>query len=180
MKRREFITGLASAVAIGSAAAHAQPASKLRRVAMLWPMVGSEREPAEGGIRRLQELGWIDGQNLHIQWHPLAGMDRDVLRAQLAKLEATPPEIFWVLSNPVLAALQQVTRTTPIVFVQVADPVGSGFVESLGQARRQHHRLHQFRKCNGRKVDRDTEGGPPSTRNVWFSTMQRQRRIGGL
>lgn len=108
MRRREFITGFASAVAIGSASAHAQPASKLRRVAMPWPTVGSEREPAEAGIRRLQELGWIDGQNMHIEWHPLAGINRDALRAQLAKLEATPPDIFWVLSNPVLAALQQV------------------------------------------------------------------------
>jgi putative ABC transport system substrate-binding protein len=48
-------------------------------------------------------------------------------------LATTPPDIFWVLSNPVLAALQQVTRSTPIVFVQVADPVGGGFVESLAK-----------------------------------------------
>src|SRR5262249_49411665 len=114
MRRREFIAGFAIAAAISARTARAQQASKPRRVALLWPMVGSEREPAEASIRRLQELGWIDGGNLHIEWHGLVGMERDGLRAQLAKLAETPPDIFWVLSNPVLAALQQVTRSTPI------------------------------------------------------------------
>jgi putative ABC transport system substrate-binding protein len=133
MRRREFVIGFAGAAAFGSAAARAQQQRNPRRVALLWPMVGSEREPAEAGIRQLHELGWREGQNLHVEWHALTGIDRDGLRSQLAQLAATPPDVFWVLSNPVLAALQQTTRDIPIVFVQVADPVGSGFVQSLAK-----------------------------------------------
>src|SRR3954468_21394654 len=104
MRRRQFIVGFTSAVAIGSVTARAQQASKPRRVALLWPMVGSEREPAEAGIRKLQELGWSEVPNFHIEWHRLAGMDSEGLRAQLGSLATPPPDIFWVLSNPVLAA----------------------------------------------------------------------------
>jgi putative ABC transport system substrate-binding protein len=133
MRRRDFISLLGSAAVAVPDAARAQPSPKPRRVALLWPQVGGEREPAEAGIRHLQELGWVDGRNLQIQWHLLQGMDTEALRRQLAGLAATSPDVFWLLSNPVLAALQQVTRITPTVFVQVADPVGSGFVNSLSK-----------------------------------------------
>jgi putative ABC transport system substrate-binding protein len=166
MRRREFITGFASAVAIGSAPAQAQQASKPRRVALLWPMVGSEREPAQAGIRRLQELGWIDGRNLQLEWHGLRGMDRDGLRAQLAELAGTPPDVFWLLSNPVLAALQQVTRTTPIVFVQVADPVGSGFVQSLSKPGGNITGFTNFENAMGGKWLEILKEIAPATTNV--------------
>jgi ABC-type uncharacterized transport system substrate-binding protein len=165
MRRREFVIGFAS-VATGSAVAHAQQPRNPRRVTLLWPMVGSEREPAEAGIRHLQELGWIEGQNLHVEWRPIAGMDRDGLQAQLAKLIAMPPDVFWVLSNPVLAALQQITRSTPIVFVQVADPVGSGFVESLAKPGGNITGFTNFENAMAGKWIEILKEIAPGTRNV--------------
>jgi putative ABC transport system substrate-binding protein len=132
MKRREFITGLAGA-AVWSAAL-AQQSPKTKRIGMLLPRAGiGEQESVAAGLQRLEELGWRDGENLQIDRRWISTVDAEHLRAQAADLVGTAPAVLWVLSNPMLAVLRQTTRDVPTVFVQVADPVGSGFVESLAR-----------------------------------------------
>jgi putative tryptophan/tyrosine transport system substrate-binding protein len=131
MRRRAFITLIGGGAAAWPLAARAQQ-RQIRRLAMLLP-TGPERASIEVGVQRLRELGWADGDNLRIDYHWISGMDFELLRNRAAEVVSTAPDVIWVLSNPVLAALQRSTHTVPTVFVQVADPVGSGFVESLAR-----------------------------------------------
>jgi putative tryptophan/tyrosine transport system substrate-binding protein len=135
MRRRDFVTLLGSAAATWPLAARAQrQGPTLPRLGMILPaLAAGEREAIAGGVQRLAELGWNDGRNLRLDQVWLSGMDLDVVRARASELIARVPDVIWLLSNPVMAVLQRTTRTIPIVFVQVADPVGSGFVESLAR-----------------------------------------------
>ncbi|MGB7038618.1 MAG: ABC transporter substrate-binding protein, partial [Xanthobacteraceae bacterium] len=91
---------------------------------------------AEGQVRvaafrrRLQELGWSEGHNLQIDFRYVGG-DVERMRPAAAELVALTPDVIFVHSNPGVAALQQVNRTIPAVFAQIADPVGSGFIDNL-------------------------------------------------
>ena len=128
MRRRDFLaisTATAAGWPFGLAA---EP--RLRRVGILLGTTASGPEPISAFVTRLRELGWIDGRNVQIDYRAVAG-DIDRFRAAATELVDQSPEVILVQSNPGLAALRQVTRTIPTVFVQVADPVGSGFVESL-------------------------------------------------
>jgi len=78
----------------------------------------------------LQQLGWIDGRNVRIIARWGAG-DADQIRSSAAELVATAPDVILATSSPALAASQHATRTVPIVFTSVVDPVGGGFVDSL-------------------------------------------------
>jgi putative ABC transport system substrate-binding protein len=129
--RRAFIAALGSAAAF-PLAAHAQT-ERARRIGAL--MAFSENEP-EGQLRiaafrrRLQELGWSEGHNLQIDFRYVGG-DVEHMRPAAAELVALTPDVILVHSNPGVAALQQVNRTIPAVFAQIADPVGSGFIDNL-------------------------------------------------
>jgi putative ABC transport system substrate-binding protein len=81
-------------------------------------------------VQRLQELGWTEGLNVRFEYHWASG-DLDRIRANAAELVGMSPDIIVASSAPVLAALQQETRTIPIVFVSISDPVASGFVAKL-------------------------------------------------
>jgi len=133
MRRREFIAVLGGAAA-WPLAARGQQRSKVPRIGVLLPRAGAgEQEAVATGVQRLRELGWRDGDNVHIDYPWISSVDAEQLQAQANQVVASPPEVLWVLSNPVLAALQRTTRSIPTVFVQVADPVGSGFVGSLAR-----------------------------------------------
>src|SRR6516225_9822295 len=80
----------------------------------------------------LQELGWSEGHNLHIEYR-WAGPDAERIKALAAELVATSPSLILALNSPSVAALRQVTNTIPIVFVGIGDPVGQGFVASLAR-----------------------------------------------
>jgi putative ABC transport system substrate-binding protein len=80
----------------------------------------------------LQQLGWSDGRNMRLDYRPAAG-DADRVRQYAADLAALGPDVILATSGTVLPALLQATRSVPIVFVQVADPVGAGFVDSLAR-----------------------------------------------
>jgi putative ABC transport system substrate-binding protein len=80
----------------------------------------------------MQELGWTVGHNLRIDYRGGAG-DADRIRGYAAELVALAPDVILAATSPAVAAFQQATRTVPIVFVSVADPVGAGFVESLAR-----------------------------------------------
>ena len=131
MRRREFIATLGGAVAL-PLAAHAQT-ERTRRIGAL--MAFTENE-AEGQVRvaafrrQLQELGWSEGHNLQIDFRYVGGgIER--MRPAAAELVALTPDVIFVQSNPGVAALQQVNRAIPAVFAQIADPVGSGFIDNL-------------------------------------------------
>ncbi len=129
--RREFITLLGGVVA-SPAGTFAQTTDRVRRLGVL--LANSESD-AEGqarvaGLRQgLQALGWIDGRNITIDYRWSADADR--MRAYAAELVALNPDAIFVGSSAGLAAVQRATRTIPLVFAQVSDPVGGGFVASL-------------------------------------------------
>jgi putative tryptophan/tyrosine transport system substrate-binding protein len=130
--RREFITLLGGAAAMWPRAARAQQPGRIRRVGMLLGTTASGPEPVPAFVQGMRELGWADGRNVRFEYRAVAG-DIDRFRTYAAELVSQSPDVILVQSNPGLAALQQATRGIPIVFVQVADPVGSGFIASLAR-----------------------------------------------
>jgi putative tryptophan/tyrosine transport system substrate-binding protein len=132
MKRREFITLLGGAAA-WPLAARAQQPERIRRIAVLtgFPADDSEtRAWVNSLVQGLRELGWTDGQNIRIdeRW---AGDERTRLLALANELVELKPELIVACGGPAAAALQGATRSLPIVFVQVVDPVAFGLVASL-------------------------------------------------
>jgi putative ABC transport system substrate-binding protein len=137
MKRREFITllGGAAAMVARPAATRAQQADRLRLVGSL--NILAEDDP-ESRLRiaafkqSLQELGWTEGRNVRIEarW---AGGDDSLVRKYAAELAALAPDVILTSGSVTVRPVQQATRTVPIVFVGVVDPVGSGYVDSLSR-----------------------------------------------
>jgi putative ABC transport system substrate-binding protein len=135
MRRRDFITLVgASAVAL-SRTVNADPTRQVRRLGFLAATAESDPEfrPLDAAFwQRLQELGWREGSNLHLDRRWAAG---DAGRAQInaAELVGLAPDLIFALGTPALVALRKNTRTIPIVFVGVSDPVGQGFVTNLAR-----------------------------------------------
>ena len=132
MRRREFIAGLGGAAA-WPLAARAQQPDRMRRIGVL--MAWDENDPEakaclSGFTQGLAELGWTDGRNLRMDVRWAAG-NVDRMRMFAKELVDLQPDVILANSTPVTAALQRETRTIPIVFVTVSDPVGAGFVASL-------------------------------------------------
>jgi putative ABC transport system substrate-binding protein len=134
MRRREFIAGLGGAVA-WPLAARAQQGDRVRRIGVLFG--GDENDPAvksalSAFTQALAGLGWTDGRNVLIEYRwSVADVDR--ARKQAAELITLAPDVILASQSPAVAGLQQVTRTVPIVFVTVIDPVGAGFVANLAR-----------------------------------------------
>src|SRR5262249_30404770 len=127
MKRREFITLLGGAAA-WPLAARAQQPERVRRIGVLMNLAadGPEGEARiVAFVQGLQELGWTDGRNVRIDIRWAAG-DAERFRRYAAEVVALTPDVIVAVSSLAVAALQQATRTVPIVFVQVIDPVGAG------------------------------------------------------
>jgi putative ABC transport system substrate-binding protein len=134
MRRREFITLLGGAAVAWPLAARAQRPNRMRRMGVLMSTAENdpETQPRLKALRQgLQEFGWMEGRNLRIDYRWAAGPDRMPVYA--ADLVGLAPDVIVVQSNPGLAALRQATFTIPVVFVSVADPIGSGFIESLAR-----------------------------------------------
>jgi putative tryptophan/tyrosine transport system substrate-binding protein len=133
MRRREFI-GLLGAMAVGSPlVARAQQAGTVRRIGVLNSFAETDLEAQawDAAFRtRLIELGWVSGQNIRIDYRwGVGSVDRlQVFANELVRLN---PEVMLAVTTPATAALQRETRTIPIVFAIVSDPIGSGFVASL-------------------------------------------------
>ena len=134
MKRREFITllgGAASVAARGARAAGRANASD--RLAQEPGRNDPEsRARMAALLHALQEMGWNDGQNLRIDTRWAAGVP-EFFHAHARELVALAPDVILGAATPSVAALQQATRTVPIVFVTIVDPVSSGFVTSLAR-----------------------------------------------
>ena len=135
LKRREFISLLGGVAAAWPLAARAQQAGGVRRIGVLMNLAS---EDAEGQARLaafhqgLQQLGWTVGRNVQIDYRWGAG-NADRIRKFAAELVALAPDVILSAGSPSVAALQQATRSVPIVFVLVVDPVSSGFVDSLAR-----------------------------------------------
>ena len=139
MQRRDFIklfAGVAATVAATRNATAQQWDGSSRQVGVLMSYAPDDPEARQrAGVleRRLHELGWTSGDNLKIDYRWAAGGDTKTLQMHAAELVAMRPDVIVCQSTPVLAAVRQESKTTPIVFAQVTDPVGGGFVESLAR-----------------------------------------------
>lgn len=135
MKRRAFMTLLGGAAAAWPLVARAQPAERVRRIAVL--MNNAEDDPegqarAEAFRQGLQALGWIEGKNLSIDWYWTAG-DIGRTRGNVMELAGRPPEIIVANGRVTLSEAVQAIRSIPIIFVLVNDPVGQGFISNLAR-----------------------------------------------
>ena len=133
MKRREFIKLIGGAAALWSQVASAQNAGGVRRIGVLLSLAESDpdgKAALSGFMQGLAELGWIDGRNLQTEVRWGRG-DVDRIRGFAKELVALQPDVILSHGTPVTAALHRETRTIPIVFVTVSDPVGDGFVAGL-------------------------------------------------
>ena len=134
MKRREFV-GLIGGAAAWPLAARAQEADRMRRIGVLTPFA---EDDLEGQIRiaafkhELERLGWTEGRNLQIEYRRPAG-EMEGLQKGAAELVARTPDVILATGGTSVTPLLKATRNVPIVFANVPDPVGSGFVESLGR-----------------------------------------------
>jgi putative tryptophan/tyrosine transport system substrate-binding protein len=132
--RRKFLATLGGAAA-WPLAARAQQPERMRRIGVLMNLASDD---AEGQARLavfhqgLQQLGWTVGRNVQIDYRWGAG-DADRIRKFAAELIALAPDVILSTGSPSVAAFQQATRTVPIVFVTVVDPVSSGFVDTLAR-----------------------------------------------
>jgi putative ABC transport system substrate-binding protein len=136
VRRREFI-GLVGGITAGwPIAAYAQqPAERMRRIGMFSPLTADDPQVLARNaafLQRLQELGWTVGRNVHIDYRFGAG-DPERYRRYAAELVAITPDVILATGPLTVAALQQASASMPIVFVNLIDPVGAGFVESLAR-----------------------------------------------
>jgi putative ABC transport system substrate-binding protein len=134
MRRREFIT-LVGGTAVWPLAARAQQAERVRRIAVLKNTPEGDTEgklELAALVQELKSLGWIDGQNVHIDYRFGAG-DRNRMEASAKELVALRPDVIVARSTPALRALAAETSAIPIVFIAVSDPVGEGFAASLAR-----------------------------------------------
>jgi ABC-type uncharacterized transport system substrate-binding protein len=135
MQRREFITLLGGATVALPFAAYAQQPNGARRIGVLMPFAETDpiiKRQMPAFVRGLQELGWEEGRNLQIDYRWAAG-DTERMQAFAKELVTLQPHAILARSTPVTAALLKQTRTIPIVFTVVSDPVGERFVESLAR-----------------------------------------------
>ena len=133
MRRRQFIVLLGSSAAAWPLAARAQQGEQMRRIGVLMGYAVNDREGQanfaafQGG---LQTLGWTDGRNIRIdvRW---AAADTNLMQRFVKELVGLQPDLILTQNTPITALILQQTRTIPIIFANVSDPVGSGFVASL-------------------------------------------------
>jgi putative ABC transport system substrate-binding protein len=134
LKRREFITLVGGAAVTWPLAARAQQPGGIRRIGVLmgYPESDSEAQTKIAAFRDgLQKLGWTEGRNTRIDTRWATPADAELMKRFTKELVALQPDLILSSTTPTTAALLQQTRTIPIVFATVADPVGSGFVASF-------------------------------------------------
>jgi putative ABC transport system substrate-binding protein len=132
MRRREFIAGVGG-VAAWPLVTHAQQSGAVRRVGMLLPGVATGAQSRAAAFAQgMRELGWIEGQNLHVdvRW---SADDATLARIYAAQLIGLMPDVIVAQSTYNLIAVREATNTVPVVFTRIADPVAQGFVASMRQ-----------------------------------------------
>jgi putative tryptophan/tyrosine transport system substrate-binding protein len=135
MGRREFVALLGGAAAWPLAAARAQQGERMRRLGVLINLTADDPEGyarITAFAQGLQEAGWTTGRNVRIDYR-WGGAGADAMAKYAAELVALAPDVILAATSSSVVALQRITRTIPIVFVQVIDPVSAGFVASLAR-----------------------------------------------
>jgi ABC-type uncharacterized transport system substrate-binding protein len=135
VKRREFITLLGGAAAAWPLAAPAQPSQRIRRVGVLMAVAESDADVRAGVAifqQSLQELGWSDGRNIRIDYR-WGDAEANRIGALAKELVGLQPDVLVAHSTPSAKGLLQATRSIPIVFLTVTDPLGQGLVASLSR-----------------------------------------------
>src|SRR5215831_3009435 len=133
MRRREFISLVGGAAVAWPFVVRAQPPDGIRRIGVLMgigdadPEANPRVEALQGGLK---DLGWTEGHNIHLEYRWTAG-DFDRTSRFAKEIVDLKPDVIVVHSTPAVEALRQLTSNTPMVFVLIADPIGSGFVASL-------------------------------------------------
>ncbi len=132
MRRRDLLALLGGAAVFRPLAARAQPVDGVRRIGVLMNLTADDPETRArltAFLQGLEELGWSEGRNLRIDYRWGVG-DIDQHRINAAELVALAPDVILAHGSTIMGPLQRATRTVPIVFVSVADPVAGGFVGS--------------------------------------------------
>ena len=135
MKRRDFITLVGGAAASRGLIARAQQPERMRRIGALMPGTADDAEyqaRMAAFLQALQQLGWSDGRNVRIDTRWAAG-DANLIRKYAAELIELAPDVILAPGSTTVGPLLQATRTVPIVFTTLLDPVGAGFVDSLAR-----------------------------------------------
>ena len=135
MRRREFFGLVGSAATAWSLSAHAQQIDRARKVGILMAFAPEDPEGQarlHAFLKSLRKAGWIEGENLRteVRWR---GDNAEVFRQHATELAGSTPDVILASTTTSVAALQRVTRKIPIVFANVVDPVGAGFVTSLAR-----------------------------------------------
>ena len=136
MNRRQLMTVLGGAAAAWPLAARAQQPQRMRRIGVLMPLAADDPEAkARVGafLQGLAQLGWTIGRNVRIDQRWWAGGDADAMRKYAAELVALAPDVIFANGGAAVGPLLQASRTVPIVFAVVPDPVGAGFIDSLAR-----------------------------------------------
>jgi ABC-type uncharacterized transport system substrate-binding protein len=135
LARREFITLLGGAAAAWPLAARAQQDERMRRVGVLMPTAADDTEGQAriaAFLQGLQQWGWTVGGNMRVDIRWTAG-DAERIRKAVTEIVALAPDVIFTNTTAIVGPLLQATRTVPIVFAVVADPVGAGYVNSLAR-----------------------------------------------
>src|SRR6516165_10448108 len=136
MRRRKFITLLGGAAAAWPLASHAQQGGRMRRIGVLMPLAADDPmgQARIAALREgLEKLGWTEGRNIRIDTRWTTTGEVESMQRFAKELVALQPDLIVTQSTPITATLLQETRTIPIVFALVADPIGSGFVASFAK-----------------------------------------------
>src|ERR1700693_4307372 len=133
MNRRRFVGSVAGGLLAVPLAARAQQPERMRRIGLLSFYAENDAEGPRyiaKSQEALKQLGWAHGRSVQIDYR-WAGADRDRFQRYATELVGLKPDLIVGQSTPAVAALLRATRAIPIVFVNVSDPIGSGFIESL-------------------------------------------------
>jgi putative tryptophan/tyrosine transport system substrate-binding protein len=182
MRRREFIAILGSAAATWPLEARAQQPERVRHIGVLMNL--AENQQAQARItafrQALEQFGWTDRRNVQIEIRWAAG-DADRYRNFAAELTALAPDVILATGTPAVEALQRATRTTPIVFVAVVDPVGAGLVANLARpgGNTTGFSLYEY-GLSGKSLELLKQIAPPVTRVAVLRDSANPAEIGQL
>jgi putative tryptophan/tyrosine transport system substrate-binding protein len=135
VNRRDLIALLGSTAAAWPLGSRAQQPERMRRIGVLGSRTADDpdaKKTTKVTLDELRMLGWIEGRNIQLESRWTAG-DMEVRRKHAAELAAMVPDVILAIGSGAMGDLRRVTHTVPIVFVQVSDPVGAGYVHSLGK-----------------------------------------------
>ena len=135
MRRRDFIKGIAGSATVLPLPASAQQPERVRRIGVLMPTAAEDRDGQDrisALLQGLQQWGWMVGRNIRMEYRWDTG-SADAIRKGAADLVGLAPDVIVANGSVAMGPLMQLTRTLPIVFATVADPVGQGYVNSLSR-----------------------------------------------